>query len=81
MKDVFINSLKQAKLKDSFSISQRQAVAKLLEKKDQDKQFIENWRPISLLNVDTKISSKAFAAELSLFYHLLFLQIKLRLQN
>ena len=79
MKDVFINSLKQAKLKDSFSISQRQAVAKLLEKKDQDKQFIENWRPILLLNVDTKISSKAFAAELNLFYHLLFLQVKLRL--
>ena len=34
LKDVFINSLKEAKIKGSLSISQRQAVIKLLEKKD-----------------------------------------------
>ena len=38
--DVFINSLKEAKVKGSLSISQRQAVIKLLEKKDRDKRFI-----------------------------------------
>ena len=40
--DVFINSLKQAKIEGSLSISQRQAVIKLLEKKDRDKRYIKN---------------------------------------
>ena len=31
---------------------------------DQNKRFIKNWRSISLLNVDAKILSKAFAAKL-----------------
>ena len=61
LKDVFINSLKEAKIKGSLSIAQRQAVIRLLEKKDRDKQFIKNWRPTSLHNVDTKILSKTFA--------------------
>ena len=61
IKDVFINSLKQAKIEGGLSISQRQAVIKLLEKKDRDKSCIKNWKPISLLNIDTKIISKAFA--------------------
>ena len=64
IKDVFINSLKEAKIKGSLSISQRQAVIKLLEKKDRDKRFIKNWRPISLLSVDIKILSKALGAKL-----------------
>ena len=63
LKDVFINSLKEAKIKGSLSISQRQAVIRLLKKKDRDKQFIKNWRPISLRNVDTKILSKTFAGK------------------
>ena len=40
MKDVFINSLKKAKIEGSLSISQRQAAIKLLEKKDRDKRYI-----------------------------------------
>ena len=40
LKDVRINSLKEAKIKGSPSISQRQAVIKILEKKDWDKRFI-----------------------------------------
>ena len=64
IKDVSINSLKEAKIKGSLSISQRQAVIKLLEKKDRDKRFIKNWRPISLLSVDIKILSKALGAKL-----------------
>ena len=51
IKDVFINSRKEAKIKSSLSIPQRQTVIKLLEKKDRDKQFNKNWRPILLLKL------------------------------
>ena len=47
-----------------LSISQRQAVITLIEKKGKDKRCIKNWRPISLMNVDTKIASKAIALKL-----------------
>ena len=31
------------------------------EKKGKDKRFLQNWRPISLINVDAKIASKSLA--------------------
>ena len=62
IKDAFLNSCRTAKLKKELSTSQRQAVIKLIEKKDKDKRFIKNWRPISLLNVDYKIISKALVS-------------------
>ena len=64
LKQPLFNSAMHSKLRGFLSVSQRQAIIKLLEKKDKDKRFIENWRPISLLNVDTKIISKAFATRL-----------------
>ena len=58
----FLNSCRTAKFKKELSTSQRQAIIKLIEKKDKDKRFIKNWRPISLLNLDYKIISKALAS-------------------
>ena len=64
MKHPFMNSIMEAIEKKKVSTSQRQAVINLIEKKERDKQFIKNWRPISLLNVDYKIIAKALAARL-----------------
>ena len=38
-----------------------QAMITLIEKKGKDKRYLKNWRPISLINVDAKIASKALA--------------------
>ena len=54
----FINSIMKERDKKKLSTSQRQAVIKLIEKKESDKRFIKNWRPISLLNVTIKLSLK-----------------------
>ena len=47
-----------------FSTSQRQAVVTLVERSQNDKRYIKNWRPISLLNDDFKIVSKVLVTRL-----------------
>ena len=64
LKTPLMESVNQAFHTKILSISQRQAVIKLIEKKDRDKRYIKNSRPISLLNVDTKILSKAISNKL-----------------
>ena len=64
MKQIFVDSVVEAKEKGILSKSRRQAIIKLIEKKDRDKTFIKNWRHISLLNVDLKIISKALSEKL-----------------
>ena len=59
LKQPFISSKNQAKERKELSISQRQAIIKVIVKTDRDKRYIKTWRPISLLNVDIKILSKA----------------------
>ena len=61
IKTFFISSIKKSKEIKELCPSQRQAVIKLIEKKGRDKRFIKNWRPISLLNVDTKLISKVLS--------------------
>ena len=48
-KNIFINSLRESKCLKAFSTSQRQAIIRLIEKPNKDKQFIFNWRPILLM--------------------------------
>ena len=59
-----VNALNFANERGQLSNSQKQAMITLLEKKDKDRRFIKNWRPISLINVDVKIASKAIARRL-----------------
>ena len=47
-----------------LSTSQKQAVITLIDKKGKDKRYIQNWRPISLLNVDAKLIFKVLEMRL-----------------
>jgi len=64
IKQPFYASIVQAQISGQLSASQRQAIIRLIEKKDKDKKLIKNWRPISLLNTDFKIVSRALAKRL-----------------
>ena len=59
-----LNSFKFAFNLGEVSSSQKQAVITLIEKKERDKRYLKNWRPISLLNVDTKLLSKVLACRI-----------------
>ena len=56
-----INSLNQAFEVGEPSISQRRGVITLIPKEDSDLLDLQNWRPITLLNIDYKIASKTLA--------------------
>lgn len=47
-----------------LSNNQRRGVINLIPKKDQDRRHIANWRPITILNTDYKILTKAMALRL-----------------
>ena len=64
IKNLLSDSIKKSFISDVLSTSQKQAVIKLIEKKDRDKRLIKNWRPNSLLNIDTKLISKVIASRL-----------------
>ena len=50
--------------KGELSISQKQGIMRLIPKKDKTLSYLKNWRPITLLNVDYKIATKALALRL-----------------
>ena len=56
-------------LKGELSASQKQAVITLIQKKDRDVTLIKNWGPISLINIDSKIASKALPARMKQVIH------------
>ena len=64
LKKTFMYAIQKSYNIKQLCVSQRQAVIKLVEKKGRDKRFTKNWRPISLLNVDTKLISKVLAESL-----------------
>ena len=62
--ELVVGSLKEGCENGKFSNSQRQSVIRLLEKKGKDREKINGWRPISLMNVDIKLYAKVLAEKL-----------------
>ena len=56
-----VDSLNYAFENGEMSISQKRGIISLIPKKDKDKKYLKNWRPISLLNNAYKIVTKALA--------------------
>ena len=44
-----------------MSNSQKHTIITLIDKKGRDRMFFQNWRPISLINVDSKIATEVIA--------------------
>ena len=49
-----------------MSVTQRQGIIITIPKRDKPREFLKNWRPISLLNVTYKIGSSCIASRLKL---------------
>ena len=61
-----VDSLNHAFKTGEMSISQKRVgIISLIPKKDKNKDFLDNWRPILLLNTDHKITRKAIAARVA----------------
>ena len=58
---IFINSLNYSYESGRLSISQRRGIIKLIPKKDSALNLVKNWRPLTLLNCDYKIATKAIS--------------------
>ena len=59
-----IDALNMSFSKGCLSISQRRGLITLLPKKNKPRQYLKNWRPITLLNCDYKIAAKTIATRL-----------------
>ena len=59
-----LKSLNAAYFHGEMSVSQRRGVITLIPKDDANLVELSNWRPITLLNVDYKIASKAIASRI-----------------
>ena len=63
IKKLMIDSLNEGYLINELSETQKQGILILLYKKG-DKRLLDNWRPISLLNIDYKIAAKVLCKRL-----------------
>ena len=61
IKKFYINSLNHSYQCGALTELQNQSIISLIPKSDKDTSILENWRPISLLNVDYKIKTKTIA--------------------
>ena len=56
-----VESFNYAHKLGKLNITQRQGIIKVIPKKRKNRLYLENWRPLTLLNVDYKIATKSIA--------------------
>lgn len=61
IESLLLELLKECIVRKEMSTSMKQGTITLIPKPDKDNLLIENWRPITLLNIDYKIISLVFA--------------------
>ena len=61
-----VRSLNYAYTTQNLSITQKQGIITCIPKEGKSKEYLKNWRPISLLPVDLKTGSSAIAARIKL---------------
>ena len=61
IKQFYISSINFSYQNGKLTELQTQSIISLIPKSDKDTSLLENWRPISLLNVDYKIATKVIA--------------------
>ena len=64
IKDCLYDSILYAIHNGELSVEQKRGIISLIPKKDKDRLFLKNWRPISLLNTDYKLLAKCLAMRL-----------------
>ena len=69
LKHIIIDSYNYAYNKGELSLDQKRGIITLIPKKNKDRLFIKNWRPIALLPVDYKILAKILANRLKKVIH------------
>ena len=66
IKNILIESYNYAFYSGELSIEQRRGIITLIPKKQKNRLFLKNWRPITLLNTDYKILAKVLAKRFEL---------------
>ena len=64
---MYVNCINFCIQKGQLTLGQRRGLITLIPKKDKNRIFLKNWRPITLLNSDYKILAKALANRLCTF--------------
>ena len=59
-----MNSLSNAQKAGDYQLNKKRGILKLIPKKDKNPCFLQNWRPISLLNTDYKLIAHILANRL-----------------
>ena len=64
IKKIVLSSMNFAFANNALSLDQRRGLISLVPKKDKDRQFLKNWRPIALLTTDYKLIAKCLATRI-----------------
>ena len=72
----WLKSVNEAFKKGVLSTSQKLGIISILPKADKSREFLKNWRPISLLNVSYKLLSSCIANRIKQVLQHIYMKIK-----